>query len=329
MTDLHQPHDRLFRAVFSDAGEAASLLRATLPDTVAESFEWTTLALVEGTFLDEELLESESDLLYRVLHTATGQAVSMYLLFEHQSSPDRWLRLRLLRYCCRIWEAERRDEPGRSELRPIVPVVLYQGARGWKHSTELADLFGEAARGLRWVPRFAHELLDQTTLEPDGVGGGLTGRIAQLLMMAAFDRHLDAALQLTARLLPLLRRGGGGVDARRQLYRYLLSTQDLDVVRRLREALRRRGSEEEGDEIMTYAQQLLAEGRAEGRAEGEARGRAEGEAKGRAEGEIRKQIEMVEGLLRVGVTWEVIEAATGLDAAGFGALKARSSGTGS
>ena len=253
----------------------------------------------------------------------------MYLLFEHQSSPDRWLRLRLLRYCCRIWEAERRDEPGRSELRPIVPVVLYQGARGWKHSTELADLFGEAARGLRWVPRFAHELLDQTTLEPDGVGGGLTGRIAQLLMMAAFDRHLDAALQLTARLLPLLRRGGGGVDARRQLYRYLLSTQDLDVVRRLREALRRRGSEEEGDEIMTYAQQLLAEGRAEGRAEGEARGRAEGEAKGRAEGEIRKQIEMVEGLLRVGVTWEVIEAATGLDAAGFGALKARSSGTGS
>ena len=27
MADIHQPHDRLFRAVVSDAGEAASLLR--------------------------------------------------------------------------------------------------------------------------------------------------------------------------------------------------------------------------------------------------------------------------------------------------------------
>ena len=320
MADLHQPHDRLFRAVFSDAGEAASLLRTALPETVAESFEWTTLAPVKGTFLDEELRGSESDLLYRVRHTATGQSVSMYLLLEHRSSPDRWLRLRLLRYCCRIWEAERRDEPKRRELRPIVPVVFYQGARGWTHSTEFADLFAEAARALPWVPGFAHELVDQTTLEPDGVGGGLRGRIAQLLMMAAFDRHLDAALHLTAQLLPLLRRGGGGVDGRRQLYRYLLSTQDRDVVGRFREALRRRESEE-GNEMMTYAQELLAEG--------EARGRAEGEARGRAEGETRKQIEMVEGFLRVGVTWEVIEAATGLDAAGFEALKARSSASGS
>lgn len=69
--------------------------------------------------------------------------------------------------------------------------------------------------------------------------------------------------------------------------------------------------------MMTYAQELLAEGR------------AEGEAKGRAEGETRKQIEMVEGLLRAGVTWKVIEAAAGLDAAGFEALKAQSRGSGS
>ena len=47
---------------------------------------------------------------------------------------------------------------------------------------------------------------------------------------------------------------------------------------------------------MTYAQQLLEEGRAEG----EAKGRAEGEAKGRAEGEQRGKVKAVEGMLRVG-----------------------------
>ena len=57
-------------------------------------------------------------------------------------------------------------------------------------------------------------------------------------MMVAFNRHHDAALEFTAGLLLLLRQAGGGVDDRRQFYLYLLATQDLDVVQRLREALR-------------------------------------------------------------------------------------------
>ena len=62
---------------------------------------------------------------------------------------------------------------------------------------------------------------------------------------------------------------------------------------------------------MTYAEQLLAEGRAEG----EARGRTEA------------QVEVVEGLLRVGVTWDVIEAATGLSETGFEVLKTQMAGS--
>ena len=247
MADIHQPHDRLFRSVFSDASEAAALLQAALPDTVRDSFDWTTLALVDGSFVDEDLQGSQSDLLCQVEHAATGQPVSMYLLFEHQSSPDPWMRLRLLRYCCRIWEADRRDDPDRRELRPIVPVVFYQGARGWSHSTEFSDLFPEAARALPWVPRFAHELLDQTTLDPDEVAGGVRGRITQLLMMVAFDRHVNAALQLTAGLLPLLDQAGAGVNERRRFYLYLMATQDLDVVQTFQEVLRRQGLDE-GDE---------------------------------------------------------------------------------
>ena len=116
MADLHQPHDRLFRAVFSDADEAASLLQAALPGVIRDSFDWATLTLLDGTFVDEGLP-------YQVEHTDTGQPVSMYLLFEHQSSPDPWMPFRLLRYCCRIWEAGRRNDPASSELRPIVVPV--------------------------------------------------------------------------------------------------------------------------------------------------------------------------------------------------------------
>jgi len=55
MADIHQPHDGLFRAVFSDAGEAASLLQAALPDPVRDSFDWTIPTLAGGAFVDEDL----------------------------------------------------------------------------------------------------------------------------------------------------------------------------------------------------------------------------------------------------------------------------------
>ena len=308
MADIHQPHDRLFRSVFSDASEAAALLQATLPDYIRDRFDWTTLGLVDGTFVDEDLQGSQSDLLYQVEHVETGQPVSMYLLFEHQSSPDPWMRLRLLRYCCRIWESERRSDPDRHELRPIVPVVFYQGPRGWNHSTEFADLFPEAVRSLPWVPQFTHELLDQTTLEPEAIAGNVKGRIAQLLMMVAFGRHVEAALDWAARWVLSLRQVQGGVDEFRRFIVYLAAVQDREVLEAFREALERHGLDL-GGEIMTYAEQLLAEGRAEG----EAKGRTEG----LMEGEQRGKVEVVEGLLRVGVTWEVIEAATGLTETGF------------
>ena len=83
MTDIYQPHDRLLRAVFSDPKETVRLLQATLPGVIRDSFDWTTLTLLDGTFVDEDLRESWSALLCQVKHIETGQRVSMYLLFEH------------------------------------------------------------------------------------------------------------------------------------------------------------------------------------------------------------------------------------------------------
>ena len=56
---------------------------------------------------------------------------------------------------------------------------------------------------------------------------------------------------------------------------------------------------------MTYAQELLKEGRAEGQ----------------AEGEIKAEVRIIENLLREGMEWEAIERVTGINEAQFQALK--------
>ena len=175
------PHDRLFRTVFSDPTEAATFLQAHLPATLVNRLEWSNLALVETSFVDEALRESESDLLYTAPMKGSEQGAYLYLLFEHQSKPDKWMRFRLLKYMCHIWDESFKANPEQIELSPILPVVFYQGANRWHYSSEFADLFPMSERNERFLPRFVHHLIDQSGIAPDAVKGGLKAQVGLLL----------------------------------------------------------------------------------------------------------------------------------------------------
>ena len=117
---VHQPHDKLFRWVFSDPAAAAGFLRAYLPRSVSGALQWSTVALQNTSFIDDELRNSESDLLFAI-RRRSGRPAWLYVLLEHQSKPSRWMRLRLLKYCSRIWERDRTRYRKERVLRPIVP----------------------------------------------------------------------------------------------------------------------------------------------------------------------------------------------------------------
>ncbi len=188
-------------------------------------------------------------------------------------------------------------------------------------SVAIDNLFREEVRGWPWVPRFEHLLLDQTEMEPGGVEGGVAGRIAQLLMMAASGRHAREALEGAAGLLASLVPGGAGSPFGIFVL-YVMATQDRATWETFTTALKRRESGQEGD-TMAYAHELLAEGREQGLEEGMQQGMQQGMQRGMLQGVQRGKVETVEGFLKAGATWEMIESATGLDEAGFRALKER------
>ena len=183
-----------------------------------------------------------------------------------------------------------------------MPLVFYQGERHWSYSTEFADLFAESVRDWPWVPRFSHELIDQSGMQPEEVQGDLKTQLMQLLLMAAYHPSVSWMEEVAALLVSLSSlEPSGGVNYMRVFVRYILSTQEPEAAAAFREVLRQQAPEV-GEELMTtYAQELLAEGR--------------------AEGELRTQVQVIEGLLREGVSWSVIERATGVGEAQFEALK--------
>jgi predicted transposase YdaD len=295
--EIHHPHDLIVRAVLRDLAAAASFLQAHLSEEVSQALDWSTLKLLEGSFVDEDLRGSEADLLYEVEHLSGGGSLWVYLLLEHQSTPDRWMRFRLLKYCCRIWDMSFREYPEQRELRAIVPLVFYQGEGIWSYSSEFADLFAESVRDWPGVPRFSHRLIDQSGMQPDEVRGDLKVRLMQLVMLAAYHPAL-AWMEQVARLLSSLSSlaPSGGINYVRIFVLYILATQEPEAAQSFREVLQRYAPEV-GDNLMTYAQQLLEKGR------------------------LEERVRMIEGLLRAGAEWSMIEAASGIDEAQFQALK--------
>ena len=234
----------------------------------------------------------------------------LYLLFEHQSTPDYWLRLRLLGYCCRIWERDLQVDSGARYLRPILPLVFYQGASGWRPSPRFADLFPAAARDWPWLPRFEHLLFDQTEVSPAQAAGSVRARLLQLTMMHAFDHAVPDARKRMRPLLDALEREGSiGQDDMRMFVRYILETGPDDTPEALGEILSRTAA---GGEMRTSGERLRQEGRDQMRAVAEQR-RREGQREGR--------LETIDAFVRTGVDWSVIERATGIDQAEYRKLK--------
>jgi len=122
---------------------------------------------VQGSFVDEELRQHHSDLIFRVQLKA-GRGAFAYVLMEHKSSPDQGARLQLLRYVVRLLTEWYDQNQRRLPLPPVLPLLAYQGPRGWKFSYEFTDLFGAVPESLRpYLPSFRHAMVDLTQVDDD------------------------------------------------------------------------------------------------------------------------------------------------------------------
>jgi hypothetical protein len=158
-------HDAFFKRALSDPLLAGTFLREHLPPDVAGLLGCEPPEPVPVSFVDEELRQHHSDLLFRV-HLKTGGNALAYVLVEHKSSPERGARLQLLRYIVRIlanWYEQ--NEPP-LPLPVVLPLLVHQGPEAWRVCCEFADLFGAVPQPLRpYLPSFRHALVDLGQME--------------------------------------------------------------------------------------------------------------------------------------------------------------------
>ena len=193
------PHDAYFKRVFSDVGHARRFFQGHLSSELVAGLKWSELSLLPGSFVKRTLQQSHSDLLFSVPTDASAEPVLLYLLFEHQTSADKSLPLRLLGYILELWPES--EAPG--SLRPIIPFVLHQGPERWSVSLEFADLIvmpPDLAGSLEgFVPRFRHALLDLSQHQPKDEEEDEQLRVVLQLMKMARDHQSLEFLSWMAR----------------------------------------------------------------------------------------------------------------------------------
>jgi predicted transposase YdaD len=282
MKGLPTPHNNLFHLALENLSNARSLIETRFPPDVRRELKLETLKLEKESFVDPDLREKYSDVLYSVdlvgrpgrgKSTAGPDRALVYVLFEHKSDSDQHTVLQLLSYNLRIWERCVRD---RLPLYPVLPLVVYHGQQKWDAARSIEELVDAPESLACYQVRFTLPLLDLSQLNDDQIEG--TPVLQSILRLLKYGRSeslrdkLEGILrQIAVSSLPGGRTGAEDLDSGLETWIQAIGVYVIAVNRNM--------STDEVNQVMknvfptqvepgSIADRLLIQGREEGREEG-------------------------------------------------------------
>ena len=282
MTDLTNPHDHFFKEILSRQEEARDFVLHYLPEEIVRLLDTDTLELTKDSFIDPELREHFSDLLYRV-QLRSGQGAYVYLLFEHKSWPEGEIAFQLLRYMVRIWE-QYLKQGARVPLPPIVPCVVYHGEAIWRVPLDFRSLAATPDELSSFLPDFRYLLCDLSQYSDEAIRGVVTLRVALLVLKYIFRADLEERLPEILGVLQELAAQRTGLEYVETVLRYVVRATDRVSEEGLQKALEAVFPETGGAIMPTLAEKWFQQGKQEGIQEGKQEGIQEGIQRGLRQG---------------------------------------------
>ncbi|CAM4396150.1 MAG: Recombination-promoting nuclease RpnA [Legionellaceae bacterium] len=268
MKKINNPHDAVFKSSMMNKKVAKEFFSEYLPEAIKESIDYSTLRLCSESYLDEELQKTASDVLYSV--NFSGKEGYIYCLVEHQSTPDKWLPLRIIKYTCSIMERHRHEYPT-DDLPLVIPIVLYHGKVVYPYSTDLNDLI-HAPREL--IENFLFKpftLVDTHKIPDENLREKYWSGLMLYIFKHIFAREIMPYIESSIKLWQLIGHEGGK-DYIINLVNYISTVAETADGQSAITYIANNIDKEIGDEVMTIAEQLIQKGKYEGISQGIAQG---------------------------------------------------------
>ncbi|MFH8133238.1 Rpn family recombination-promoting nuclease/putative transposase [Pantoea osteomyelitidis] len=278
------PHDGLFKTFLTHTATAQDFLTFHLPPGLLKVCNLDTLRLESCSFIEEDLRPYFADVLYS-LKTARGDSY-VYTLIEHQSSPDKHMAFRLMRYA--IAAMQRHLDAGHTQLPLVIPLLFCHGrASPWPCTLNWLDLFSEPDLA-RQLYSNAFPLIDVGAMSDDVIMQHRAMAILELMFKHVHRRDLA---ELTDPLVKLMSAEYNTSEQRDALMHWVMQNGDSARPELFLQTLARRLPQHR-EVFMTIAERL--------------------EQKARLEGKQSARMEIAQALLRKGVEPVVVMETTGL-----------------
>lgn len=279
-----RPHDKLFKETFSNPELAAAEFQAVLPGSVSNLIDWSTLRVASMSTSAVASTERHHDMVFEAARSDRSEQVLVYVLFEHQSTNDPSMPLRLLEYMVRLWRSWLALEGNTLPLPPVLPVVLSHASGGWTATVTFEGLFsddaGTAAIVDEFVPRFRYVVDDLAAVDDASLLGRELPPEAALALWVLRDGRLGpSALGRVSHFAPLLEQlaaadAGPAALGRFIMYLSVAAGDAAPDVESVAESLGKAGPAAHKaamNNIEKFGEKFLKQGRQEGVLQGERR----------------------------------------------------------
>lgn len=290
------PHDAIFKTFLSRVETARDLIQLHLPPDLLRLCHLNTLQLESGSFLEEDLRPYYSDMLYS-LKTTSGEGY-IHVLIEHQSSADKHMAFRLMRYA--VAAMKRHLDAGHEALPLVIPILFYQGRRSpYPWTMNWLDGFNDPQLA-RQVYSRDFTLVDITIIPDEDIMQHRSMAALTLIQKHIRQRDLAQLLDKLASLLIMEHISEPQVVA---LVNYILQTSETKnatlFLRKLAQRVPRHG-----DKLMTMAEQLENIGLM--------KGIEQGIEQGKITGEHQARLQIAQAMLENGLDDRAIVKMTGI-----------------
>ncbi len=269
MQKTHAHHDALFKKYLGDITVARDFLAVHLPPSLRERCDFSSLTMVPGLFVEDDLSSHCSDMVYS-LKTRDG-AGYIYCLIEHQSRPDKIMAFRMMRYSIAVMHQHIKQ--GGETLPVIVPLLFYHGQKTpYPYSTCWLDCFADPMLA-KSVYNQPFTLIDISVMQDREIMTHKRAAVLELLQKHIRSRDM---LEISCSIGRMLNEWPVSNELVRALLYYIVecgNTSDPDQF--LRNIAVKAASHKE--DVMTIAQELQSRGLKQGIQQGIQQGVAQGE----------------------------------------------------
>lgn len=226
--------DSAYKYLFSSRQVFHQFLTRFVEEDFVQGLSVDDVELVDKSFVSDELLDRESDIIYKV--NLAEHEVYIYVLLEFQSTPDKTIPVRMLLYILQLYDQLFRSST--SGLLPAVfPVLLYNGSKPWNVPFNLNELVAPRIPA-KYIPSFEYYPIIERDIPSEKLER-IKGLVAAIMYLeqqeddAALRHTIDIAITMIEEEQPeQLRQFSHWIN---RMFRGSLEKNDIDKVHQLTE----------------------------------------------------------------------------------------------